>query len=550
MGIVNMFPTAAGIALAAACLSPMVAAASSCSSSSSANSTRAAVPSAVLPQGTIRGFRDASCNSVFLGVPFAGTTGGGNRWRAPQDLPRSNRTFAATSYGPTCPQAISGDLFSQQGEDCLNLNIWAPSAGENLPVFVYMYGGAMVTGSNSNPQIQGSNFARKGVVYVNFNTRESVFASPYSAELAKEAGGSAGGSQNFGILDVEKALDWVRENIHAFGGNPEHVVFGGHSSGGVHVDHYLWNHPDSWLKGAVQMSANAMSGPAFAPVNEALDAVAAEVGCPQAGEGGQLDCLREVDVYAFQTANFNSTSNTWFTPVIDNITRHADYAARLAAGQYASHVPLLTGTSDGEGTIFSLVYGAENGDFGSWIKTFNADSAHIEDEVLLEAYNASDFGSEPLRSGAQYGDARFNCAVDYLLDLRSAVQDTWVYRFFGAYDNVVGVPGTAPTHGTEVPIFHGGNECFASLAGVTEAQQALADSIHDWFVGWIKDPAAGPAGWAKASPESGALVKLGVPGDELSAIPGSRGEYNSRCQSVYGPAFPKYPVVQSVAGIL
>ncbi|KAK2001712.1 carboxylesterase [Colletotrichum falcatum] len=539
-----MLPTAATAAAAAAlavsCLPPCLAAASSCSDAASA------APTAVTAQGTIEGFRDASCNSVFLGVPFAATTGGENRWRAPQDVPRSDATFNATSYGPTCPQAISGALFSHQGEDCLNLNVWAPSAGEDLPVFVYMYGGAMVTGSSSNPQLQGSNFARKGVVYVNFNTRESVFASPHSAELRAARPAE---TQNFGVLDVEKALDWVRANIRAFGGDPDRVVFGGHSSGAVHVDHYLWNHPDSWLKGAVQMSANAVSGPAFAPLNEALDVVAAEVGCPSAREGRQLDCLRDVDVYALQTAGFNSTSNAWFTPVIDNITRHSDYAARLVAGRYASHVPLLTGNSDGEGTVFSLVYGAENGNFSSWINTFDADSAHLDDAVLLAAYNASDYASASLRSGDQYGDARFDCAVDYLVDLRSAAQDTWVYRFFGAYDNVVGVPGTAPTHGTEVPFFHGGNECFASLAGVTEAQQALADSVHDRFVSWIKDPAAGP-GWPKASPGSGALAKLGVPGDELSAIPGSTGEYNSRCQSVYKPAFPRYPVVQSVAGIL
>jgi carboxylesterase type B len=69
-----------------------------------------------------------------------------------------------------------------------------------------MYGGAMVTGSSSNPQLAGNNFARKGVIYVSFNTRESIFASPNSAELA-------GGSQNFGILDVNKALDWIHENI-------------------------------------------------------------------------------------------------------------------------------------------------------------------------------------------------------------------------------------------------------------------------------------------------------------------------------------------------
>lgn len=68
----------------------------------------------------------------------------------------------------------------------------------------------MVTGSNSNPQLQGINFARNGVVYVNFNTRESIFASPHSAEL-KDA--KPDESQNFSILDVEKALDWVHENI-------------------------------------------------------------------------------------------------------------------------------------------------------------------------------------------------------------------------------------------------------------------------------------------------------------------------------------------------
>ena len=90
----------------------------------------------------------------------------------------------------------------------MNLNVWAPAKGSNLPVFVYMYGGAMVTGSSSNPQFQGNNFARKGVVYVSFNTRESIFAYPNSAELQ---GGSE--SQNFGILDVDKAIEWVRTNI-------------------------------------------------------------------------------------------------------------------------------------------------------------------------------------------------------------------------------------------------------------------------------------------------------------------------------------------------
>jgi carboxylesterase type B len=280
------------------------------------------------------------------------------------------------------------------------------------------------------------------------------------------------------------------------------------------------------------MSANAISGPAYAPQGVALDVVAAEVGC---GTGqGQLDCLRNVDIYAFQTAMFNSTTNTWFTPVIDESTRYADYAARFRAGNYASHVPLLTGNSDGEGTIFSLVYGGENTDFSSWINTFDADSAHIPDNVLLAAYNASEFASQSLMSGTQYGDARFNCPVDYFIDTRSAKQDTWTYRFFGAYDNVVGVPGTAPTHGTEVPFFLGGNECFNTLSGVTAAQQALADSVNNWFVAWIKNPSAGP-GWEKTEPYCGTVAELGVPGDELSITEASALEYNTLCQSVSVP---------------
>lgn len=81
-------------------------------------------------------------------------------------------------------------------------------ADTNAQVYVFMYGGAMVTGSSSNAQLQGNNFARKDVVFVNFNTRESIYASPYSAELV-----ATNSSQNFGILDVEKAMQWIYDNI-------------------------------------------------------------------------------------------------------------------------------------------------------------------------------------------------------------------------------------------------------------------------------------------------------------------------------------------------
>lgn len=449
--------------------------------------------------------------------------------------------FDATEFGSTCPQAITGSSYTQQGEDCLNLNLWVPSPksvgrraepkspgpckarrdDEGLPVFVWMYGGAMVTGSSSNPAYQGSNFARNGVIFVSFNTRESIWAYPNSAQLS-----TGPESQNFGILDVDKALQWVRDNIAAFGGNPNHIVFGGHSSGSVQVDHYLWNHPDTFLVGAVEMAANAKSGPAYAPTNQALDIVAAEVGCPTGP--AQLDCLRKVDVYAFQTEKFNSTYNTWFTPVVDEKTRYQDYETRFAQGKYASHVPLLTGNSNFEGALFGLVYGGENTDFSKWLDTFDADVAEIPKDVLLNAYDQADYATVSEMSGAQYGDARFFCPVDYLLDLRSTQQNTWIYRFFAEYSQ--GLPVAAPTHGGEIPYFFGGNEVFDGQQ-VSADQQALADYQHDWFVSWIKNPTAGP-GWDKATPKSGTIGKLGVPGNQLTVELGLTSDYNQRCKSV------------------
>ncbi|KAL5118537.1 hypothetical protein ACEQ8H_003552 [Pleosporales sp. CAS-2024a] len=520
-----------------------------------------------LPQGPVQGSVDSYGNHVFLGIPFADTTGGDNRWKAPQDVKKlaPGKVFNATKYGPTCPQAISGTTYSQQGEDCLNLNIWVPASGckskrdaspphapaglhcarspppgppgpprcTGLPVFVYMYGGAMVTGSSSNPAYVGTNFARKCVVFVSFNTRESLWAYPNSAELS--------GVQNFGILDVEKALQWVRDNIAAFGGDPDRIVFGGHSSGSVQVDHYLWNHPDTWLAGAVQMSANAKSGPAVAPTNEALDLVAAQVNCPTGT--GQLACLRKVDVYAFQTAAFNASLNTYFTPNIDNQTRYRDYAARFAAGGYASHVPLLTGNSDQEGAIFGLVYGSENANFSQWINTYDADIANVPDSVLEAAYKSANYSSVSAMSGAQYGDARFFCPVDYLINLRSAKQNTWAYRFFDQYPT--GLPVSGPTHGTEIPYFFGGNEAFAGISGVTQAQQAMADFQNNWFVAWIKNPAAGP-GWAKVTRTRGPLAKIGVPGNDTAIEMANSADFNARCEKVYDPYLAAYPVIQSV----
>jgi carboxylesterase type B len=363
----------------------------------------------------------------------------------------------------------------------------------------------------------------------------NVFGFPNSPELS--------GVQNFGIQDVAAALDWIHTNIEAFGGDPDHIVLGGHSSGSVMVDHYLWTHPDTWLAGAIEMSANAVSGPAYATQPVGLDSISADVGCPTGS--GQLACLRTKSIYEIETANFNSTYNTWFAPIIDNSTLFKPYDAARYQESFPTHVPLVVGNADAEGAIFGIIYSAENSPFSSWIKTFDAELAHIPSDLVLAAYNQSDFASVSAMSGQSYGDARFECATDYMVDLRAGNQDIWRYRWFGNYDNVNAVPGLGPTHGSEVPFFHGGNDAFAYdiRDTVTDAEQDLADFMNDWLVAFIKNPSKGP-GWEKATPENGPLVLVGVPGNETALIPAESGTYNARCQSLYKPYFPDFPVVQ------
>ncbi|KAL4877958.1 carboxylesterase [Aspergillus karnatakaensis] len=502
---------------------------------------RALAPSVTVAQGTVKGFTQSDAN-VFLGIPFAESTAGENRWKAPKPLSSfPGGSVDATAYGPSCAQAMSGNAITPQSEDCLNLNVWTPqNGGTDLPVFVYIYGGAMVTGGSSNSQWQGYNFARKDVIYVNFNHRESLYASPNAPELE-------GQSQNFGIMDVELAMQWIYENIEAFGGDKSRIVVGGHSSGAVQVDHYLWNHPDTFLAGAIEMSANAQSGPAITPSGVGLkqvvqDMLDAGVSLDCTADDYTLDCLRAVDTYAFQTTYFNATSNTWFSPVIDEITRFSSYADRFANGQYPKSVPLIVGNSDQEGKIFGYVYGSENTDFSSWINTFDADLAFVPDSEMIAAYDVADYDSVSDMSGASYGDGRFICATDYLLDVRASEQPTWIYRWFGQYSNVLPIPNLGPSHGSEVPFFHGGNECFSGLSDVTTAQQNLADYMNDWFVAWIKNPSAGP-GWEQAQPVNGPLARVGVPDQEEAIVMSTTGEYNSRCQKTYKPNYPSYPVV-------
>ncbi len=172
--------------------------------------------------------------SVYKGIPYAASTAGPNRWRPPQPAPSWKGVRAADSWGPACPQPVDGipaDEVPPLSEDCLNLNIWtgATGADERRPVFVWIYGGRNSAMWSGQPIYDGATLASKGVVVVTFNHRVGPFGDLALPELSAESG--HGGSGNYGVMDTVAALQWVRRNIAAFGGDPQRVTLAGWSHG-------------------------------------------------------------------------------------------------------------------------------------------------------------------------------------------------------------------------------------------------------------------------------------------------------------------------------
>ena len=165
---------------------------------------------------------------------------GKNRWRAPQPVENWEGIYRADRFRGRCPQERQspfyyrncGEPFEEADEDCLYLNVWTPaeSPEEKLPVFLWIHGGANVTGWGHFPFVDGEGFAKRGVIFVSFNWRVNVFGWLTHPELDAENERHVSG--NYAVLDQIQALKWVRNNIAAFGGDPDNITVAGESAGG------------------------------------------------------------------------------------------------------------------------------------------------------------------------------------------------------------------------------------------------------------------------------------------------------------------------------
>jgi para-nitrobenzyl esterase len=194
-------------------------------------------PQAKTGNGIVEGVSHSGV-SVFEGIPFAQPPVGDLRWREPQPVKNWTGIRKADHFGPNPMEHPAGDMvFRSQGmsEDCLYLNVWTPakSPAEKLPVLVYFYGGGFMSGDGSEFRYDGESMARRGIVALTVNYRLGVFGFLSCPELSKES--PYHGSGDYGLLDQQAALRWVKQNIAAFGGDPKKVTIAGESAGSISV---------------------------------------------------------------------------------------------------------------------------------------------------------------------------------------------------------------------------------------------------------------------------------------------------------------------------
>ena len=243
--------------------------------------------------GVLEGFEEDGVKK-FLGVPFAQAPVGELRWKAPQPVQAWEGVREAKQFGDDPMQLdVFGDMAfrgSGRSEDCLYLNIWTTAAttADALPVLIYFNGGGLMAGSGSEPRYDGSSIAKEGVNGVTANYREGVFG--FFAHPDLTAASDYKGSGNYGFLDQVAAIKWVKENIAAFGGDPNKITIVGESAGSFSVSLLMCSPLSKNLIAGAMLSSGAEVLP-YQPSSQAdADAAGAEL-LKQAGIASLTDAM-------------------------------------------------------------------------------------------------------------------------------------------------------------------------------------------------------------------------------------------------------------------
>ncbi len=427
-------------------------------------------------------------SSPSSGVPYAAPPVGDLRWRPPQPPAPWSGVRAATAFASQCPQIADGGTITG-AEDCLYLNVWAPagaSSGVPLPVLFFVHGGGNVQGSASVQADDGSyvydGAAMAGsehVVVVTTNYRLGPLGFLALPALAAESPQASSG--NYGILDQEAALGWVRSNIAAFGGNPARVMVFGQSAGALDTCMLLASPLASGLFSFALMESGGCAASTAADAQAFGAKVVAAAGCGSASDVAA--CMRSLDTEAIISALPQpidlAGKQGGYQPNVDGWVLPESPLDALAGGHY-NHVPLVVGANSDETS--RAVTAMNQSQYEQAVLALTGGSQLVANRILAE-YPPSAYGNSP-RSAyvALTSDAKFICTARSVARAATTGQSEPVFRYF--FTHPYGNGGLAletlgAYHAAELPYVFGD----LGLDGYTpsDGERGLASAIEGYW---------------------------------------------------------------------
>jgi para-nitrobenzyl esterase len=464
---------------------------------------------AKIRSGAVRGFVEEQA-AVFLGIPFAEPPFGKRRFLPPEPAASWDGTRDALTYGPTAPQRDPVATIIpepvERGEDCLNLNVFTPATRDGgLPVLVYVHGGGWVSGCNRSPWYRGSRFARDGVVVVTIGYRLGI-----EGFLDIE-----GAPPNRAVLDWLCALQWVQDNVAAFGGDPTNVTIGGQSAGSAACLTLLVNPRAKGLfHRVIAMSGTSDTRMARTASAELAEKMAAHLGVRPTREAFAAFTPDElIDAHGAVAANpFTAQALTSaFDPRLPALRPYVD-------GEIIPEHPYKT-IASGAGRDVALLAGSTAEELNGLLRTQRAtftDAAArglaamgVEGE-RLDRYMNHVGTTDIVDAFAQAAtDRSFRAPLAHLLEDRAAINaPTHGYQFTWRSPLFDGAVGSA--HCLDIPFVFDNLDAERVADGLigSNPPQQLADEMHKAWVGFIT---GGDPGWPAYVAGNRAVMEFDVP---------------------------------------
>ena len=443
--------------------------------------------------GTLRG--DTSDDVVvFRGVPYAAPPIGERRWRPTQPTQSWAGIRDATVFGPIPPQAISPERLAKRGltmsEDCLTLNIWTPAVDDaRRPVLVFLHGGGQTQGHGSAPLLDGSQLARRGdIVVVTMNFRLGALGCLYAPDW------HGAGSTNLTLRDQKCALQWIRENIGAFGGDPDAVTAAGQSSGAIAVATMMASGCDLFDRAILQ------SGGLERVRSTSAASAVAEQFMGAVGRAGEPSVEKILAAQGGIDPGFVPPQGP-FHPCIDGVVI-AEHPLVVARTRAMPAIPVLAGSTRDEWRIFDATLGEDVVTERYVRQRAQALAGKDHDiEAVLAAYRADHNSLRDLAS-ALVTDYHFAAPTEQFVRAH-AERGNAVFRYELQWPSPR--PGLGACHDSCLPLVFGTLAAAPALAGADDAARGMSEAIQQLWLEFIR----GGEPWERYDGVGGPTMLLG-----------------------------------------